>query len=115
MADVLQTYTNLLERASIDEAYLDITEEVKKRLENGLQQIQIHKLQNTFVVGCDTKDFIAGLNENTDFSESNIKLAIGGIITEEIRTGIFKQTGRYVPITHLYLHYCVVVFSLCYL
>nr|CAH7757558.1 unnamed protein product [Callosobruchus chinensis] len=30
VAEVLQTFTNLLERASIDEAYLDITEAVEK-------------------------------------------------------------------------------------
>lgn len=82
-----------MERASIDEAYLDITEEVKKRLEWGLDQIQISKLANTFIVGCDTKSFIANLKENTEFSESNIKLAIGGIITEEIRAEILEKTG----------------------
>lgn len=32
VAEVLQTYTPLLERASVDEAYLDITENVQSRL-----------------------------------------------------------------------------------
>ena len=34
VANVLQKFTNLLERASVDEAYLDITAEVNKRMEN---------------------------------------------------------------------------------
>lgn len=92
---MLQTFTDLLERASVDEAYLDITKEVEKRLEQGLDQISIEKLSNTFVVGCDIKEFIKNLKENCEISESNIKLAIGGIITEEIRAEVFKQTGLY--------------------
>lgn len=32
VATVLQTFTAALERASVDEAYLDITEQVQKRL-----------------------------------------------------------------------------------
>lgn len=32
VAEVLQSFTALLERASVDEAYLDITEQVQKRL-----------------------------------------------------------------------------------
>lgn len=95
VAEVLQTFTNLLERASVDEAYLDITEEVKKRLGQGLDQIKIEKLANTFVVGSDTQNFINTLSEYSDLSESNIKLAIGGIITEEIRAEILKKTGEY--------------------
>lgn len=98
VAEVLRTFTNLLERASVDEAYLDITEEVKKRLQQGLDQIKIENLANTFVVGSDTQNFINSLNEHSDFSESNIRLAIGGIITEEIRAEIFKKTGQYLLI-----------------
>lgn len=63
------------------------------RLEQGLDHIQIEKLANTFVVGCDTINFIKSLKENNEFSESNIKLAIGAIITEEIRAEVFKKTG----------------------
>lgn len=33
VASVLQTYTSLLERASVDEAYLDITDQVLERLQ----------------------------------------------------------------------------------
>lgn len=33
VANVLQTFTALLERASVDEAYLDITEKVHARLQ----------------------------------------------------------------------------------
>lgn len=40
VASVLQTFTPLLERASVDEAYLDITEQVLVRLKE-MNQVQI--------------------------------------------------------------------------
>nr|CAH7757559.1 unnamed protein product [Callosobruchus chinensis] len=49
-------------------------------------------MQNTFVVGYDTKEFIAMLN-NHELSENNVKLAIGGLITEEIRAAVLERTG----------------------
>lgn len=84
-----------MERASVDEAYLDITEEVKKRLENEPKPIMVDKMVNTFVVGCDTKDFIDSLKLDSEFSDANIRLAVGGMITEEIRAEIFKKTGQF--------------------
>nr|CAH7751321.1 unnamed protein product [Callosobruchus chinensis] len=92
VAEVLQTFTNLLERASIDEAYLDITEAVEKKLNNNTCSIDATQMQNTFVVGYDTKEFIAMLN-NHELSENNVKLAIGGLITEEIRAAVLERTG----------------------
>lgn len=41
IAAVLQTYTPLLERASVDEAYLDITQNVQDRL---LEMNQVNSL-----------------------------------------------------------------------
>ncbi|XP_067643242.1 DNA polymerase eta [Eurosta solidaginis] len=54
VANVLQRFTPLLERASVDEAYLDITEAVNKRLENmnaGSFMLQPQGLVNTYAVG----------------------------------------------------------------
>ncbi|CAH1973587.1 unnamed protein product [Acanthoscelides obtectus] len=93
VAEVLQTFTNLLERASVDEAYLDITEAVEKRLNNESHNIDVDKLINTFVVGyADTKEFIRLANNNELF-ENNVKLAVGGLITEEIRAAVLEKTG----------------------
>lgn len=43
-----------MERASVDEAYIDITKLVEKRIEEGLQICETD-LPNTFVVGHDEK------------------------------------------------------------
>ena len=50
MINVLSRFSNCVERASIDEAYIDLTEEVKRRLDIKPEPDQ---LQNTFVVGHD--------------------------------------------------------------
>lgn len=62
-------------------------------MENGIDQISIDKLKNTYIVGCDTKDFLHNLTNQLEFSENNFKLCLGGIIAEEIRAEVFKQTG----------------------
>ncbi|KAG5869676.1 hypothetical protein JTB14_035602 [Gonioctena quinquepunctata] len=94
VAAVLQTFTSLLERASVDEAYLDITELVRKREESGIGQLlTLDKVPNTFVVGCDPGNFLDNLLTNKEFSEANCRLAIGGVIVEEIRAEVLKQTG----------------------
>ncbi|XP_072393532.1 DNA polymerase eta isoform X2 [Diabrotica undecimpunctata] len=93
VADVLQTFTTLLERASVDEAYLDVTESVLKKIQDGIDDLTIDKLKNTFVVGCDTRDFLHNLQNSTEFLESNLKLCLGGVIAEEIRAEVLKQTG----------------------
>lgn len=54
VANVLQNYTSLLERASVDEAYLDITESVNKRLEQvnqvGVYLISFNQIHTIFSV-----------------------------------------------------------------
>lgn len=49
---------------------------------------------NTFVVGYETANFIENLHQNTDLMECDVKLAMGAVITEEIRAEVFKQTGK---------------------
>lgn len=56
VARVLQTFTPLLERASVDEAYLDITELVEERIQMLQKQTFNFKptdFANTFAVGYD--------------------------------------------------------------
>ncbi|XP_022912036.2 DNA polymerase eta [Onthophagus taurus] len=89
VADVLQTFTSLLERASVDEAYLDITEAVNKRIE--LQYVpNVSNLPNTHVAGFDKDVFVDNVK---DLNEGDLKLCIGGVIAEEIREAVYKKTG----------------------
>lgn len=92
VADVLLTFTQHLERASVDEAYLDITEIVNNRLISCCD-ISVNNLKNTFVVGSTLEDFVTNINCNMIMKENDLRLAIGGIIAEEIREKIFQVTG----------------------
>ncbi|KAI8435345.1 hypothetical protein MSG28_003670 [Choristoneura fumiferana] len=60
VAKVLQTFTPLLERASIDEAYLDITGPVKERLVSfNIETVKSDMLPNSFALGYDSiEEFI---------------------------------------------------------
>ncbi|KAM7355229.1 DNA polymerase eta [Cochliomyia hominivorax] len=118
VANVLQRFTPLLERASVDEAYLDITEAVNKRLQemnDGIFILQPQELVNTYAVGFPTigefvttitSSFINNEVANDDpfyrnFSEndipavrqSNIRLLIGASIASEIRNAVKAETS----------------------
>uniref|UniRef100_A0A1A9WSK9 DNA polymerase eta n=1 Tax=Glossina brevipalpis TaxID=37001 RepID=A0A1A9WSK9_9MUSC len=119
VANVLQRFTNLLERASVDEAYLDITEAVNKRMQlmnEGSFVLQPQELVNTYVVGYDGMgEFVSGITSNynkpsTDDDDddelrnfsggdeilsvrlSNIRLLIGSSIANEIRAAVKSET-----------------------
>lgn len=113
VAEVLQNFTQLLERASIDEAYLDITErvdEIYKELDKSQPNFDLEKLTGTYAVGFETiEDYvnqISIVNEYTtsqdleDESEnpivyktSDIKLLIAAKIVNEIRSAVREKTG----------------------
>uniref|UniRef100_A0A182M3F2 DNA polymerase eta n=1 Tax=Anopheles culicifacies TaxID=139723 RepID=A0A182M3F2_9DIPT len=110
VADVLKSFTPLLERASIDEAYLDITERVLSRIREmneGKFQLLPEKLANTFAVGYDnigefvkklSNTFDAGSTENNtpdrlEYKKSDIKLLVGASIVNEIRAAVKEKTG----------------------
>ncbi|XP_055617214.1 DNA polymerase eta isoform X1 [Toxorhynchites rutilus septentrionalis] len=115
VAAVLQSFTPLLERASVDEAYLDITERVLVRLREmneGKFQLQPDKLANTFAVGYNNvQEFVQKISgdlegeresQNHDFDteedhmtykKSDIKLLIGASIVNEIRDAVKDKTG----------------------
>ncbi|XP_066251858.1 uncharacterized protein DNApol-eta isoform X3 [Euwallacea similis] len=92
VAEVLQTFSSNLQRASVDEAYMDITAIVEKRIHAGLDMVSVDKLQNTYVVGNSTVDFVQNVCEHREYDEANFKLALGGVIAEEVRAEIFKVT-----------------------
>uniref|UniRef100_A0A1I8NMY4 DNA polymerase eta n=1 Tax=Stomoxys calcitrans TaxID=35570 RepID=A0A1I8NMY4_STOCA len=117
VANVLQRFTPLLERASVDEAYLDITDLVNKRhvaMNDGSFVLQPQQLINTYAVGFPTigeylttitKKYINPLLDNDDsyrhFQEndipavrqSNVRLLIGSSIAKEIRDAVYAETG----------------------
>lgn len=112
VAVVLQKNTNLLERASIDEAYLDITQRVDERMEmmeKGAFSMNIKTLENSFTVGYKSMDvFLAenldpedSLNEsdrememNEETKCSNLRLLLGATIVNEIRAQVKEETGE---------------------
>ncbi|XP_066251855.1 DNA polymerase eta isoform X2 [Euwallacea similis] len=72
---------------------MDITAIVEKRIHAGLDMVSVDKLQNTYVVGNSTVDFVQNVCEHREYDEANFKLALGGVIAEEVRAEIFKVTG----------------------
>jgi len=98
--EVIQVLKNqyseaVIERASVDEAYLDLTSMVNAKME--LQKtvtMNSEEIPNTFVIGHETsvndwlKETFCTSNLKTDIS-----LAIGASIVEEMRAEIFKQTS----------------------
>ena len=95
--DVLMTFEGcVVERASIDEAYLDITKVVDRRIresEAGSQAVCEGDLPNTFVVGSE-EDKVGWLKKIEEGGESDsIRLAVGGAVVEEMRKAVFDKTG----------------------
>ncbi|CAO1395878.1 unnamed protein product [Diamesa serratosioi] len=110
VAKVLQTFTTLLERASVDEAYLDITESVLKRcteMNEGKYTFKPEQFVNNHAVGFENfGNFIQNVTEsvgvNNDriseedkaaYSMSKLKLLIGASIVTEIRQAVRDKTG----------------------
>lgn len=114
---MLQRFTTLLERASVDEAYLDITENVKKRfkeMSDGTFVLTPDKLLNCYAVGYDhIGDFIQNLSKKVTMKKPNdncdsrtvdeeekmntkydVKLLIGASIVNEIREAVKRETGK---------------------
>lgn len=55
--DVLKQFSDAVERASIDEAYIDLTETVHKYLqEKPEKEIMLEDLKNSFVCGWDSNN-----------------------------------------------------------
>ncbi|XP_029666889.1 DNA polymerase eta [Formica exsecta] len=105
--EVIKKHCNVIERASVDEAYLDITDIVDKRFTttNVSPKELISSLANTYIVGYseinknDEEERSEGLLTwiSDSFKELHDtqaqKLAIAGVIVEEIRASIYKETS----------------------
>ncbi|XP_023949743.2 DNA polymerase eta [Bicyclus anynana] len=100
VAKILQKFTPLLERASIDEAYLDITSPVQKRLETlNIQALSSDMMPHTFALGYDSmEEFVSEVHacgsDSIEFDyEHAKKLLVGALIVSEIRAAVFNETG----------------------
>ncbi|XP_020817854.1 DNA polymerase eta [Drosophila serrata] len=117
VANVLQRFTTLLERASVDEAYLDITETVNlrmKQMQSGAFALKPQELVNTFAVGysnigdyvnkitnrfanpyIDDERFALSYDQNDlpAVRQSDIRLLIGASVAGEVRAAVKKETG----------------------
>ncbi|KAJ0067116.1 hypothetical protein NL108_012800 [Boleophthalmus pectinirostris] len=108
----------VIERASIDEAYMDLTSAVQKRLKDMTnQQIDPHLLKTTYVQGypqnvSDEPESAQGLDKEGERSRgleqwlsslppnlsedqypSEVQLTLGAVIVEEMRAAVEKDTG----------------------
>ncbi|XP_065944536.1 DNA polymerase eta-like isoform X2 [Magallana gigas] len=102
---VLSKFSDCVERASIDEAYIDLTEEVKKRMDTlDSDNVSPEQLPNTFIVGWGdnkdgskrgqgVRDWIQLLPSNNSGDNADQKLLIGAVIAEEMRAAVYKETG----------------------
>ncbi|XP_039756665.1 DNApol-eta isoform X2 [Pararge aegeria] len=100
VARVLQKFTPLLERASIDEAYLDITAPVRTRLATlDVQTLRGDMMPDTFCVGYGrleefVSEVLAGGSDCIDFDPEHAKqLLVGALIVSEIRAAVRAETG----------------------
>lgn len=66
---------------------------MEKRIELK-EVVTTEKLLNTFVVGNATEDFVENVTKHRAFDEANYRLALGGIIAEEIRADVYRVTGN---------------------
>ncbi|XP_046752004.1 DNApol-eta [Diprion similis] len=107
VVEVLKKHSKVVERASVDEAYLDITELVNQEMLSSQMSVgkMVEHLPNTFVIGYST----VGNNDeahrregiekwaNTAFGElgdiQSQRLAVAGTIVERIRADIYETTG----------------------
>ena len=97
--EVLVGFGAVVERASIDEAYIDITTLVEER-QRDLDTVGESLLPNTFVVGHDSSEEVRragvetwlGSNEKNGLSD-NTRLAVGASIMEDIRKAVYDTTG----------------------
>ncbi|KAG8225399.1 hypothetical protein J437_LFUL004599, partial [Ladona fulva] len=105
--DVMCKFCKCIQRASVDEAYLDLTDEVNKRLaeeKNPGDILTSISLPNTFVVGYaedgnnDEDKRSKGTAEwlktlwDPDADSQSTRLVIGAAIVEEMRAAIYEET-----------------------
>ncbi|CAG0921390.1 unnamed protein product [Notodromas monacha] len=115
---VLTSFSDCVERASIDEAYIDLTDIVEKRLkdvrDSGVKlrdYLCAEKFGNTFASGCDggigvwlnkvlpseesdeDDEMIDGDEASEREFSDHVRLTMGALFVEEMRAAVFEATG----------------------
>ena len=97
---VLCEWSDCVERASVDEAYIDLTTMVEERLgpvwdpQTISSSLHIHSLTNNFVVGFESsEDWLKDLGTSDLSPIQDTKLAIGAEIVGRMREAVFQKTG----------------------
>lgn len=115
--NVLCDYSDCIERASIDEAYIDFTNVIEERMKQLVgSKITSQMLTSTWVVGCDKtesedkqgmqqnniQNWLASLSENEDCASlitsedpnwDNLRLTYAAALCEEMRRAVLERTS----------------------
>ncbi|XP_067948579.1 uncharacterized protein [Watersipora subatra] len=100
IAVLLQFGKCKVERASVDEAYVDMTEEIEDMMSQS-HVVTVENLPNTFIVGTDDAERETSVRdwlEQTNNEEcldvyNNRRLALGALLMERMRKAVKEQTG----------------------
>jgi len=103
---ILSEFSPTVERASVDEAYIDLTEVVEARMRadststapldplRAISDIQKESLENNFVLGSEsTEEWLQHLLSHEMMPMEEAKLAIGAEIVGNMRRAVFERTG----------------------
>ena len=90
-----------MERASIDEAYIELTETVDEKMKEMDGTLPVDQLTNTHVVGWDVGEKVEGDDKavgvlgwiEDGLLAANRRLAVGACLVEEMRRELFRETG----------------------
>ncbi|CAG7833993.1 unnamed protein product [Allacma fusca] len=103
--DVICEFSSCVERASIDEAYIDLTEavteflgkvtpSVEDNLEGCLDAVDRQFLEGSFPVGFDSSDgWFEALKASEVISVDDVRLAVGAEIVGRMRKAVLDRTG----------------------
>ena len=98
--EVLLQFGGIVERASIDEAYLDLSELVENELQalvSSESRIKCDEVLNTYVVGYNTDEknpatWFASVQSDSNQDINSLRLLIGAKIVEKMRAEVFDKT-----------------------
>ncbi|CAI6354795.1 unnamed protein product [Macrosiphum euphorbiae] len=102
--EVLSQFSSCVQRASIDEAYVDLTSVVNHHISSNHNVITENDLPNTFVEGysddnskedknVNLKSWLHDVYNNELQDDYLLRLTIGAMMVEKLRQSIFEQTG----------------------